>query len=190
MSSRGSAARAVQTRKRPSSVPPPPRSHKQQRVVGHFRLTDDVAPLVQSELQQIAGEGDIGGLKPHDVVQYAIENPQSALFRFFEWDQAKAAWKYWESQARALIAAVRIRITTRSGEVGRVRAWHSVKIGVRGDETRTRSVYLPREHVLRETNLRKQVVERALNELRQWMNRHAEIDELQTARETIKGLLP
>ena len=57
---------------------------------------------LREEIESLIQEGG-GYVSPHRVVEWARTNPESALHRRFQWDDAKAAAAYRLQQARAII---------------------------------------------------------------------------------------
>jgi len=51
------------------------------------------------------------GELPNDLIWKAAENPESAMHGLFEWDQRKAAERYWKKAASDLARCIRVEIT-------------------------------------------------------------------------------
>lgn len=96
-----------------------------------------------------------GGLRPEEVVENA-RDPNSPLHSNFEWDDGKAAEEHRKSQARRLIASVRILTPSSEGPKQTI-AWISVKTPEVG------RAYQPALDVLSDAELRL----RALSEVKQ-----------------------
>lgn len=68
--------------------------------------------LTQAQLEAIkALENEHGQLTPRQVVE-AAKDKRSPLHDLFDWDKGSAAAKWWEHQARIVINAVKIQVTT------------------------------------------------------------------------------
>jgi hypothetical protein len=67
-----------------------------------------------------------GTLKPKIVLKEAT-NPKHPLHNRFEWDDAKAGNMYRLQQAQELIASVRYRFTTPTGEERNIRRYYAVR---------------------------------------------------------------
>jgi len=119
---------------------------------------------VESEL--IALTNEAGFINPRYGVQWARENPDSALHKQLEWDDAKAAEEHRVSQVRRLIA---IHITADDGR----RATISL-IQDRNQDGGYR--HMPA--VLGNAELRAMAVRQALRELRRIEQRYRWLNEL------------
>jgi hypothetical protein len=104
-----------------------------------------VAPPVARRLRTLLDTN--GVLTTHAVLTDAAD-PASPLHHIFEWDDTEAANKYRHTQARTLIARVRIRITTPDDtEPVNVRAYVSrTDIGRAGEQLPPGS-YIPVEDI-------------------------------------------
>lgn len=125
-----------------------------------------------------------GFLTPRLVVEES--RPETApLHDEFEWDDAVAAEKYREEQARYIIRSVVVEMPNR--EETFVRAFVSVMPGVteetnnedeeEGAAEKATPVYVRTVDALADAPLRKQVLERALKELEAWQRRYADLQE-------------
>lgn len=120
----------------------------------------------------------VGKLTPKAVVDDArpVDSP---LHPAFEWDDHVAAEKYREEQARHLIRSLVIR-TVEEGPTEPVRAYVSVPDvhTVQDGTERNSDVYVPTQIALSDEFLRAKVLERALNELRQFRRKYSHLKEL------------
>lgn len=69
-----------------------------------------MSPETAGAIQAIAERN--GGCITPDMVVEAARNPASPLHEHFTWDIREAARERWREQARALIRAVRVEVTT------------------------------------------------------------------------------
>lgn len=106
-----------------------------------------------------------GKLTPHDVVE-AARSTRSALHRHFEWDDERAAAAHRLSQAREIIAV--IRVVDKEADSGRRQVFLSVadKGGVS---------YRTVEEVRGSADLQRIVLNQADRDLAAWQRRYAEI---------------
>lgn len=74
-------------------------------------ISDADAAIIGPFLEALAAlsSGEVGGLRPNDIVR-AAEPEDSPLHRFFEWDDSEAARSYRLHQARNLARSWRIEI--------------------------------------------------------------------------------
>ncbi len=106
-----------------------------------------------------------GKLTPQDVVD-AARSTRSALHRHFEWDDAKAAAAHRLSQAREIIAI--IRVVDKEADTGRRQVFLSV--ADRGGVS-----YRTVEEVRGSADLQRIVLNQADRDLAAWQRRYAEI---------------
>jgi hypothetical protein len=114
-----------------------------------------------------------GELTPAAVVDDARMR-DSPLHPYFEWDDCKAAAKHREDQARYLIRHLVVRIEEedeKAPERAPVRAFFSV------EDRQARRSYVPMAEAMSDADMRKQVLERGLNELHGWRRRYADLTE-------------
>jgi hypothetical protein len=129
----------------------------------------DGKDTIKKELLKI--ERRYGSIEPGTVVEVArpISSP---LHKYFEWDNSKAAEGYRLWQARQLVAIV----TFTRGE-DTIRSFTNVML-LRDDESL--QGYVSTGRVLENQELRQQVVERALTELRGWAQKYRHLSELKS----------
>lgn len=101
-----------------------------------------------------------GLIYPPDVIEWAQENPQSAIGATFEWDVKKAARQHWLDHARRLIS---VHVVSVAGE----RQTVSLVI----DRTNGGG-YRRIADVLDNAELRRAALEDAVKELCRWKDRH------------------
>lgn len=122
---------------------------------------------VKTELDAI--EQRDGTLKPEAVVEFA-QNPETALHECFEWDDGIAAHQWRLQQARMLI---RIMVTTLPNEQVQIKAFVSLKPD-RHEGTGYRSIVT----VLSNDDLRAQMLQDALDEMRTFRKKYRNLREL------------
>jgi len=155
-------------------------------IVGGPGLSDAQARKVHQELVRLSGSVDYTGLN-FDAVIEAARDPASPLHGHFEWNVHKAAAAYWREQARRLVAAVRILIVTYEGYEAKVR--EVVNVQTSADyQTREYSGFVSRAAMKRRQETKRKYVDRALEELWQWTQRHGDIEELTRHRRAILRL--
>lgn len=118
-----------------------------------------------------------GRLTPPDLLAEATP-PESPLHRYFEWDNVKAAHEYRLGQARHLIASVLV-----VSAIGASKCFYNIQSN---DAGRT---YMNATDILSDAHLRKQVAERARNELVSWILRYRPFTELAPLAQTINAML-
>ena len=130
------------------------------------------APFTHLDAARIGPELDAlrdkdGALQIADVPGFAADNPDSELFRAFEWDDVRCGTEYRLTQARSLVGAVRHR-KVNGGEV----AVHRTHFGVGG------GVYASVKAVRKNEGYQDALRVAAIRSLEAWRDRYAEIAEL------------
>lgn len=105
-----------------------------------------------------------GLLRPPDVVEFARQNPESALHSQFEWDDSKAAEAHRLWQARQVIAVV---VVSNDQADRNVRAYVSVP----GDRRRVGGGYRPVEEALSDRSMREAVIDEVETNIRRLRER-------------------
>lgn len=153
------------------------------------RTTDEQARTIRAELERLAGNPDLVGLTTEMVVE-AARDPQNPLHDHFTWDVQKAAMKQWLAEARRLIQSVRYVVVSQdTNEPVRVRAVVSAKIVDQRDRMVTHNGWIDRRALLRQRETRTQYIQRARTELRQWVLRHCDVEELTDLRVAVTDAL-
>jgi hypothetical protein len=114
---------------------------------------------IRSELEAIRALSNDGSLNPAVVLEWARSNPQSELFKTFEWDDAKAAHDYRLDQARRLIQRFEVSMPRREQEPTEVRLVSVPKLRTRDDKGGS---YLPVPVVQNDEDLRANVEQETL----------------------------
>ena len=123
---------------------------------------------VNQELEIIRGQSG-GVLRPEAVVAYAAD-PKTALHARFEWDDANAAVAYRLEQARFII---RCTVRMIGDDPTPIRTYVSLRPD-RGADS-----YRDLVEVMRDPNLRLQLLQQSLRELDSWKLRYDRLVELE-----------
>lgn len=137
-------------------------------------------PTVRETLERICRENG-GVLRADDVVREAA-NPECPLHSYFEWDDSEAARQFRLYQAQHMIRHVRVTIEVVPDKEVSVRAYAST--GPRPRE------YRPIVDVLQDDTLRRELLERAYQDLRDFRRRYAVLKELAGVFDAIGEVLP
>jgi prophage tail gpP-like protein len=124
-----------------------------------------------------------GSVTPVALVEDA-RNPASPLHENFDWDDSTAAGSWREHTARNLIGSLVVVKVNEKQVSGTVRAFVSVRVA------NEPGVYKPIVTVMEDAELRKQMMERARQELHQWRNRYADLQEFSKVFKAVDELLP
>jgi hypothetical protein len=119
-----------------------------------------------------------GSLDPEIVVKWARENPESALFGRFTWDDSKAAHQYRLLQARNLITEV--TVVESNGK--------SYQTYVSPVENRHNGGYVSLAEVLSAPEKRARFLAQALSEYQRVGEKYAELTELASVREAVNRI--
>jgi hypothetical protein len=110
-----------------------------------------------------------GEITPEDVLADA-KHANSPLHSFFEWDDTAAAEQHRLQQARGLIRSVVAIYTSPDAPAQRTRAYVHIK-------EPGASHYREASHAMSQKKTRDIVVQRALQELKQWQKRYKDLAE-------------
>ena len=125
------------------------------------------ADVAGSHLEQLhSGHGQLTA----EIVLEDARPPKSPLHNAFTWDDSEAAHKYRLEQARYIIRSI-VYLPAEMPRPEPVRAF--VRVSPNGDDC-----YTPLHVAMGDEGLRRQVVLRALKELREWRQRYTAIKEL------------
>ena len=64
------------------------------------------AETVLNEITQLANSKESKDVKPQEIVLYAEQNPDSELYKCFEWDDKAAANNWRVQQARSIVCSI------------------------------------------------------------------------------------
>lgn len=132
------------------------------RVVPGSRLRKGDAVILGTAFERIKASGK--DLTAETLLADAATQ-SSALHRFFEWDNNKAAHQYRLEQARRLIRSVEVVLEDAKGKKVPMRAYFSVR------NTEGTQSYQPMEYVFDSPDLTDQVKEDAKTQLEGWLAR-------------------
>lgn len=121
-----------------------------------------------------------GQLTPANIVAESSD-PTAKFYNWFEWDDSLAAVEHRKNQARQL---VRCLVIHREENDHVVKAPRYVSV-----VTDSSTEYLESERAVANTNLRRQVIDKALKDLRSWQERYRGLVELGELHEAIENLL-
>jgi len=116
------------------------------------------------------------------------KNPKSKIYSLFEWDKNKAVELYQLQRVRAIVSHLEIEIV-RIGEQEPVNLSVSVSAfkSVQPVNTEER-VYVSFDEGMNTEVYRKQIIDRAKTELRNWMEKYNQYQELETIINTLEDL--
>lgn len=129
-------------------------------------------------LAAMRGLADKGTLSPEAVVK-AAKAKGSPLHDYFDWDDTEAARCWRLAQAGHLIRRVRVRLVESKQEP--IRAFVSLtsdRTAGRPGEVSGSGVYRPIERVLGDVELRAQLLDDALHEMRAFKSKYSRLSEL------------
>lgn len=128
--------------------------------------------LIRAELEQIR-QNHGGLLRPEDVVKFA-RNKRTALHSEFEWDDAKASAAYRLDQARRVIRVTVDVLPSPHADQEPVRAFVSVV----SDRVKPGGGYRSMADVMTDDDLRRELVNEALGEVKRWRRKYERLREL------------
>lgn len=144
------------------------------------RITKKTAePQVVGELLD-AVQHEHGGRITAKIVVESARPIDSPLHPLFEWDDATAAERYREEQARHVLNSIRIvqpRIDPRK-PTPLIRAYVNLEEDINGEKQRC---YVPIARVLTDDDLMRQALQRAADELRAFEERYSEFEAIAAA---------
>ena len=140
------------------------------------RITNQVAYEIGKRIEQIKPNGYI---TPEELLNDAV-NIKSPIHKYFEWNNKKAADEYRLWQARHYLKSIQIIVLSDGKEVT-TRAYHNIKVG---DE---RS-YIATHIVCSDKSLYQQLLDMALSEANNWMERYKQYKELNKIFKAIKEM--
>ena len=122
-------------------------------------------------------------LTPKDIVDDA-RNKDSVFHSFFEWNNKKAAEKFRLEQAKYILRSVSVVFVTEDGQKTTQRAF--VNITRKDALGESKQVYVNIERALTDADMRKQIIDRALDEALDWQARYKVYTELNTISKAIE----
>ena len=142
-------------------------------------LNNEQAMRYGSRLNELAQSK--GLVRATDIVEDAADD-QSPLHDFFEWDDTVAAGKWREDQAYYLLRNIAVVTEQPDGQEKEIRLMYNI---VDTDNTRG---YVNIVRILDEQELRQQIIDKALRELRSWRDKYKTYKELVPILEAIEPL--
>lgn len=139
-------------------------------VVWSMRMFKADAEKVYSDLEHIADK------TPQNVVDYAVNHPESELYKCFTWDDGKAANEWRKYEARQVMRLL-VFEDNETKEPTKIRVLQKV----------TES-YKPVKLIVRNEDEYKALLERALMELNAFKERYKNIVELETVLDAIEDV--
>ncbi len=131
------------------------------------------------ELDEICEEND-GLLRARDVLD-AARARDSALHTYFDWDDSSAAEQYRLAQARQVIR-VSVRIIERDDR----KFIHRAYVSLTTDRASSDPVYRPFVSVMTDEFRYQQLLEDAMDQIRQWRKRYEDLIELKDVFDSIE----
>jgi hypothetical protein len=131
-----------------------------------------VSSDIEAILKRLAAENG-GVLTAQDVVS-AAEPEDSPLHPCFEWDDSAAAEAWRLHQARNLILRVTVDVPVGAGETMQVRAWASLT----PDRQKNGGGYREIVRVMKNADMRSQLLQDAKTEMEQFCSKYASLSEL------------
>lgn len=131
------------------------------------------------ELQRIARANN-GILTPEKVLENA-ESDRSPIHNYFTWDDSEAAKKCRLIEAGQLIRTIKVKIETHPQDPPKfVRAFVNVthEADVEEPDSEPKNVYVPMSVALTQDAYRKQMLEKAFDELSSFRRKYAILNEL------------
>ena len=136
-------------------------------------------PSVAQELDAI-GRKHNGVLRPEDIVEFA-RDPKTALHSRFQWDDTEAAHQFRLEQARRIVRVHVVLIKSpRRNQPIKVRQWHSLPSD-RGGASYRKTVT-----ILSSKDMRRELVQQALDELDSTRMKYQHLRELAEVWNSIK----
>jgi hypothetical protein len=127
---------------------------------------------INEELEQIR-RANGGLLRPEDVVKFA-RSTRTALHQEFEWDDAKASAEYRLEQARKVIRVAVDLLPSPYADQDPIRAYVSVV----SDRVQPGGGYRAIGEVMTDDDLRAELVNEALGEVKRWRRKYERLREL------------
>ena len=143
---------------------------------GRYNVSAETA---QNEFEKIAELP--GGLTAPNVVKVA-RDPKNPLHGEFEWDDSAAGEKYRESQARCMLRSV-VKIAPEMPQKP-IRAYQAVEV----NRDESPKEYVETRRVMREPELRAQILATAKRELQSFRAKYRDLTELASVFDAIDGL--
>lgn len=135
---------------------------------------------------EILLEGNDGIVTPEHLLADAQEIT-SPLHDFFEWANDVAAHEWRLRQARYLLRSIHVIIKREDGQEEEARALYNVHVSPPDSEA-SFSVYVAIQRIIDESDLRQQIIEKALRSLMTWQKRYRQYKEFASVFAAIEGV--
>lgn len=133
----------------------------------HLKADPQAAGEEIARLRKLHGEA----LTTAHIVE-AAQNPASPLHDCFEWDDAEAARKYRQQQARYLLSSILVVVKQAGGPT----RYEITNVNVRTEDGVR--AYVPTSSVVGNPSYREQVLTRALRDFDSWRARYAHVSKI------------
>ena len=140
-----------------------------------YKNTEKFTPEVIGEVLEVQVKY---GLTADSLLKKASKK-SSSLYEFFDWDNSSAGEKWRLQQARCLVNEIKIVVEDKE-----MYAFENVNISVKDNNTNNvKSKFSSREYksiveIMNNEDYRRQIIQRALSEVKFWKERHKELSEL------------
>jgi hypothetical protein len=154
---------------------------KRKKIVFEARVG---SPFKKEEAQAI-GEliSKIEEKSTENILAEIQKRPEHCAYKYIEWDDKKAGYKYRLSQVRNIVNHVVVNIVNIEDSIP-IRAFFSVK-----ESESTEPIYVDVETTFNDSYTRQQIVSRAKNELQNWKERYYIYTELEPIVNVITSFL-
>lgn len=126
----------------------------------------------QEELEKI--EAKYNGLLTAEVVVKEASKVKSPLHDWFDWNKDEASKKWLVHQARMLIDSIRVTINFDKGP----RSYRKyLNVSINTSQDKPQKYYVSTKEVLKNKDLKKQVLERAMKIIEYWETQYRNYDE-------------
>lgn len=141
-----------------------------------YKNTEKFTPEVIDEILEVQ---KVYGLTAESLLKKASKK-SSSLYEFFDWDNSSAGDKWRLHQSRLLINEVKVIVEDKE-----LYAFENVTVSVTDRETNPKNRFTSREYfpvveIMTNADYRKQIIQRALSEVKYWRERHSELVELKS----------
>jgi len=153
------------------------------------------SPFKQKDAQEI-GEfiENCEDKSTRGILKEIKKNPKHKIYSLFEWDKSKAIELYQLQRVREIISHIELNIISIGDREPvslniSVSAFKSILPQYETGMLEGERIYVPIKEGIENEVYRKQIIERAKTELRNWAIRYEQYQELQTITKTIHKLL-
>jgi hypothetical protein len=136
-----------------------------------YKITKKISKARIDEILRIKNEA---GLTANAILG-AAKKKNNVLHDLFDWDNTEAAEKWRLHQARMLINEVKIIINTKE-----YYAFENLSISVEESETDNNREYVSHDEIITNEDLRKQIIQKALESLIYWRNKYSHYSEFKS----------